>query len=81
MITDIEKKLVVTSGESDYRGKKGRGTIRHKISYKEILYNMENIAQYFIITINKLLKIVNHNIVHFVIYIILCSNYTSIFKM
>ena len=47
-LTDIKNKLVVTSGE------RGRGNIRvwdeevqtimYKISYKDILYNTENIA-------------------------------------
>ena len=48
-LTDIENKLVVTSrereGEGQFRGEGLRGTIiSYKISYKDILYDMGNIA-------------------------------------
>ena len=48
-LTDTENKLVVTSGEGEGRGNRGVGdkeaqTITWKISHKEILHNMGNIA-------------------------------------
>ena len=54
---DIENKLVVTSGKREVeRSMIGVGDlevqiIRHKMSYKHILYNTRNIANYFIKTI------------------------------
>ena len=48
--TDIEKKLVITSGEREggrgniRAGEKEVQTIMYKINYKDILYNTGNIA-------------------------------------
>ena len=50
---------IVTTGERDdgrgYRGVEESEvqTIRYKISYKDILYNMGECSQYFIITIDR----------------------------
>ena len=51
----LETKLVVPSGEREgVRGNIGIGeeevqTIRHKIRYKDIVYNMGEYSQYFVI--------------------------------